>query len=94
MRFLQWLLGGITVFGLLYIISINAHKTAFYWTPTGGADDVPIYMVIIAAFGAGYFIGLFYYWLGTFPNYLAHQKEIRLLERRIEELENELDEEA
>ncbi|MBG78195.1 MAG: hypothetical protein CL570_04105 [Alphaproteobacteria bacterium] len=93
MRFLQWLLGGATVFALLYIISINAQKTAFYWTPNGGTQDLPIYMVIIAAFGAGYFIGLFYYWLGTFPKYLAHQKEKRLLERRIEDLENELDEE-
>lgn len=91
MRFLQWILGGITVFSLLYLISINANKVAFFWLPTAEPLDAPVYMILITAFGGGYLVGLFYYWLGSFPKYLAHQKEKRTLERRIHALETELE---
>ena len=91
MRFLQWLLGGVSVFGLLYLISLNAQTAPLHWQPTGEPLDIPLYMIIIAAFGGGYLIGLFYYWLGHLPRTLATQKEKRQLEKRIQALETELE---
>lgn len=91
MRFLQWLLGGLALLALLYFVGLNGQMTSFYWDAASQPFDAPVYMILIVTFVAGYLIGLFYYWLGSVPHYLKRQKDIHTLERRIRDLEAELE---
>ena len=95
MRVLQWILSGLTLAGLLYIIALNSHEGQFYWLPADKADPIqlPAYIIILVTFIAGYVIGLLYYWLGAVGDHLKSASEIRSLKKQIKDLEAELTEE-
>ncbi len=92
MRFFQWLLAGLTIASLLYVISLNPQITQFQWSTADKADpvEVPVYMFIILTFITGYLVGLFYYWLGSISGHIKTSAEIHALKKNIKQLEEQL----
>lgn len=90
---LQWIIGLLALFGLLYFIAINPQKTDIHWIPTAdtGTLSIPVYLLILLTFIGGYLLGLLYYGLASLPKKLENHKLRKAQEKEIKKLQKELE---
>lgn len=86
MIILRWIIAALVVLGVVLFALAHPEHVKITWNPFAEPVELPLYFVVIAFLGIGFFIGAFVAWV----NFLPVMADRRAQRKNIQKLEKDL----